>query len=318
MSAFLPTARPLLSDRHMDVIQLIEYRFRIAIALVVVLIAGWYVYGYRPRSERLQQLDTRGQALNDERAKLVAQIERERAQPPRTQVLPSRVAPAAAASLSPVDRLNYFLDNITKPANDLELSYFTVTPQAPTAGPGFEEIPFTISVAGSYASLADFLYRLEYGQEFIVRDLGISAKDAKDATGAVQADFRLSALLLSDPHAKPGPKDAKDPGAPTSLELARDPFGRPPAKIAVAADGKPYFLNVPAGLRLSGIMNSGGRTVAIINHEPFPVGESIDNKTITKISDRGVELSDKTRAYFLEMEQPPVMTAARAKEAPAR
>jgi len=298
----------------MDVIQLIEYRRSISIAVVVALLLGWYVYGYRPRTARLGELAAKAESLSDERAKLVAQIERERtAQPARTQLLPSRVAPAAAASLSPVERLNYFLANITKPANDLELSYFTVTPQAPTAGAGYEEIPFTISVAGSYASLADFLYQLEYGQDFIVRDLGIAVKDS-----AVQADFRLSALLPSDPNAKPSPKTAKDPGPPTSLELARDPFGRPPAKVAVAADGKPYFLNVPAGLHLSGIMESGGRMVAIINHEPFPVGASIENKTITKISDRGVELSDKVRAYFLEMEQPPVMTAARAKEAPAR
>jgi hypothetical protein len=300
----------------MDLIQLIEYRRHIGIAVVCALLAGWYVYGYRPRTERLAELEAQSQLLNEERAKVVAQIERERAQPMRTESLPSRVAPAAAASLSPVDRLNYFLGNITKPANDLELSYFTVTPQPPTMGPGYQEIPFTISVGGSYSSLADFLYQLEYGQDFIVRDLGMMVKDPKD--GAVQADFRLSALLLNDPNAKPGPKTSKDPGTPTSLELARDPFGRPTAKVAVASDGKPYFLNVPAGLRLSGIMSTGGRNVAIINHEPFPVGASIENKTITKISDRGVELSDKVRAYFLEMEQPPVTTAARAKEASAR
>jgi hypothetical protein len=182
-----------------------------------------------------------------------------------------------------------------------------VTPQAPTAGPGYQEIPFTISVAGSYPSLADFLYRLEYGQDFVVRDLGVSVKDS-----VVQADFRLAALLPNDPAAKAAAKTTKDPGQPTSLELARDPFGRPTAKVVLAADGKPYFLNVPAGLHLSGVMSTGGRTVAIINHEPFPIGASIDNKTITKISDRGVELSDKVRSYFLEMEQPPVMTAARA------
>jgi len=297
----------------MDVIQLIQYRRQIGIAVVVALLVGWYVYGYRPRSDRLTELSERSQSLSDERAKLVAQIERERSQAPRTEVLPSRVAPASAASLSPVDRLNYFLANITKPANDLELSYFTVTPQPPAAGPGYEEVPFTISVAGSYSSLADFLYRLEYGQDFIVRDLGMGVKDS-----VVQADFRLSALLLNNPNAQPGPKTSKDPGRPTSLELARDPFGRPTAKVAVASDGKPYFLNVPAGLQLSGVMSTGGRNVAIINHEPYPIGASIENKTITKISDRGVELSDKVRAYFLEMEQPPMTTAARAKEASAR
>jgi hypothetical protein len=68
-------------------------------------------------------------------------------------------------------------------------------------------------------------------------------------------------------------------------------------------------------------MQSGGQMVAIINHEPYAVGQSIDNKTITKIGDRGVELSDKVRGYFLEMEQPAYTTTARAtktKEGSAR
>jgi hypothetical protein len=217
--------------------------------------------------------------------------------------------------MSSVDRLNYFLDNITKPANALELSYFTVTPLPPGSGAGYEEIPFAISVAGSYAALADYLYQLEYGQDFIVRDLAVTLRESQ-----IQADFRLSALLLSDPSAQPPPKTAKDPGRPTSLELARDPFIRPPAKVAVGPDGKSYFLNVPAGLRLSGIMKGGRQTVAIINHEPYPVGASIQNKKITKITDRGVELSDKVRVYFLEMEQPAYSTTltAKSKEASTR
>ena len=68
------------------------------------------------------------------------------------------------------------------------------------------------------------------------------------------------------------------------------------------------------------MMKSSGQTVAIINHEPYPVGASIQNKTITKITDRGVELSDKVRSYFLEMEQPAYSTtlAAKNKEASTR
>jgi hypothetical protein len=288
----------------------IDHKNSIGVALVVVLIVGWYSSAYRPRRDRLDGISQRQQSLAGERTRILAEIESARARPAQIEALPSRAAPAAARSLPPVARINYFLDNITKPANDLALSYFTVTPQPPIAGPSFEEIPFTISVAGSYASLADFLYGLEYGQDFIVRDLGMTVHDA-----AVQADFRLSALLLNDPSTKPAAKTVKDPGRPTSLELARDPFGHPTARVAIGADGKPYFLNVPAGLRLSGIMKSGNRTVAIINHEPFGVGSAIENKTITKISDRGVELEDKARGYFLEMEQPSITLTARAKEA---
>src|SRR2546430_14272546 len=151
---------------------------------------------------------------------------------------------------------------------------------------------------------------------FVVRNANVTRPK-----GWVQAAFRPTALLLSDATAQTAAKPGKDPGRPTSLELARDPFVRPPAKVAVGPDGKSYFLNVPAGLRLSGIMmKSSGQTVAIINHEPYPVGASIQNKTITKITDRGVELSDKVRSYFLEMEQPAYSTtlAAKNKEASTR
>lgn len=291
----------------MDWRELIRYRLQIGAALAALLVIGWYTRSYRPRSEQQTALSERESALVAERSSILQQLAQEEAQLKKPKVLPSRAAPALANAMTPVDRLNYFLDNITKPANALELSYFTVTPLPPTSGEGFEEIPFSISVAGSYAALADYLYQLEYGQDFIVRDLSIGQRES-----AVQADFRLSALLLKDPRAQPGTRPATDPGRPTSLELARDPFIRPPAKIALGPDGKSYFLNVPPGLHLSGIMRAGGKAVAIINHEPRGIGESIDNKTITKISDRGVELSDKVRAYFLEMEQPPHST----KEAP--
>jgi Tfp pilus assembly protein PilO len=297
----------------MDWKELTQHRLPIAIVLAVVLLLGWYVYGYRPRSEELATLDGREHSLTAENDRVVRQIAEEQASIKQPRVLPSRVAPALARNMTPVDRLNYFLDNITQPANALELSYFTVTPLSPIGGASYEEIPFSISVAGSYAALADYLYQLEYGQAFIVRDMNIALHES-----TIQADFRLSALVLNDP-VEGGPKPAvKDPGRPTSLELARDPFTRPPAKVAVGADGKSYFLNVPPGLHLSGTMRAAGRIVAIINHEPYSVGQSIANKTITKISDRGVELSDKVRSYFLEMEQPPYSMNGKNKEVSAR
>jgi hypothetical protein len=295
----------------MDLRELTEYRIPIAIGLTVVMIGGWYMNAYRPRSERSKTIEARSAAVARDRDQVMAEIARAQSEAKETKVLPARAVSAPSPTMSAVERLNYFLANITKPANALELSYFTVTPLAPASGPSFEEIPFTISVAGGYAALADYLYQLEYGQDFVVRDVNVVQRD-----GAVQADFRLSALLLNDSGAEAAAKGAQksksgsDPGRPTSLELARDPFIRPPAKVAVGPDGRNYFLNVPAGLHLSGIMKTGGQTVAIINHEPYPVGASIENKTITKITDRGVELSDKVRGYFLEMEQPTYASTA--------
>ncbi|MGH7896363.1 MAG: type 4a pilus biogenesis protein PilO [Candidatus Binatia bacterium] len=297
----------------MDWKELTHHRLPIAIALAVILLVGWYAYGYRPRSDEIADLDAREQTLAAENDRVVRQISEQQASRKQPRMLPSRVAPALARDLAPVDRLNYFLDNITGPANALELSYFAVTPLAPVAAPSYEEIPFSISVSGSYAALADYLYQLEYGQDFIVRDMNVALHES-----AIQANFRLSALVLRDAAELPPRPAEKDPGRPTSLELARDPFTRPPAKVAVGADGKGYFLNVPPGLQLSGTMQSGGRIVAIINHEPYGVGQTIANKTITKISDRGVELSDKVRSYFLEMEQPPYSMNGKTKEVSAR
>lgn len=297
----------------MDWDELVDHRTRIGVVLAIVIAVLWYFLAYQPRNATRDALAAREASLTEERARVLADIERERMRPQERHVLPARVTAPPGPSMTPVDRLNYFLDNITKPANALDLSYFTVTPLAPRSGANYEELPFMISVAGSYAALADYLYQLEYGQNFVVRDLAITQRDK-----AIQADFQLSALLLSDATARPPAPTAKDPGRPTSLELARDPFVRPPAKLAQGSDGKTYFLNVPPGLHLSGIMRAGGKTIAIINHEPYTVGASIENKTITKISDRGVELSDKVRTYFLEMEHPPYSTAARAKETVAR
>lgn len=297
----------------MDWDELVEYRLRIGAAVAVVIGLLWYFYGYLPRNATLDSLSQREASLTEERARILADIERERTRPQEKKVLPARASIPPGPSMTAIDRLNYFLDNITKPANALELNYFTVTPLPPRSGANFEEIPFAISVAGSYAALADYLYQLEYGQSFVVRDLAISLRDK-----VIQADFQLSAMLLSDPGIKPATVTAKDPGRPTLLELARDPFTRPPAKLAQGADGRRHFLNVPPGLHLSGIMNVGGRPVAIINHEPYSVGATIENKTITKISGHGVELSDKVRSYFLEMERPPYSTVARTKETASR
>ena len=215
--------------------------------------------------------------------------------------------------MSPVDRLNFFLENVTAPANDLDLSYFAVTPEAPRPGPNYEEMPFSISVSGRYGALADYLYQLEYGKDFVVRNLSLTANE-----GGLQADFQLAALLPNDPAATASIAPDADPGRPTSLELARDPFVKPPGKLATNEQGRGYFLNVPAGLSLAGIMSTNGRPAAIINHEPYSVGDTIENKKITKIGERGVELTDDVRTYFLEMEQPPKLGTDAQKEGSTR
>ncbi len=297
----------------MDWDELAEQRMRIGAALAVVIAVAWYFFAYQARRAELDALAAQETTLAAERSRVLAEIERERMRPEERRVMPSRVTAPPGPSMTPVERLNYFLDNITKPANALDLSYFTVTPLPPRSGANYEELPFSISVVGSYAALADYLYQLEYAQSFVVRNLVAVPKD-----GSVQADFQLSAILVTDKGAKPSAAPPKDPGHPTSLELARDPFVRPPAKLAEGPDGKSYFLNVPPGLVLSGVMHADGKAVAIINHEPYRIGSSIENKTITKISERGVELSDKVRSYFLEMERPQVSTVARTKENASR
>ncbi len=283
---------------------LLTYRWEIALALGVLAVVVWYTAAYRPRSKALTALAEREHMLAEERDRLSQAIAEEQRQMKAFHAAPIRVAPAPASQMSAIDRLNYFLENITRPANDLDLSYFTVTPLPPVTGPNYLEIPFSISVVGNFAALADYLYQLEYQRDFVVRDLAMT----RPSGDSVRADFQLSALLLNESAAQPSAPPVTDPGRPTSLELARDPFTHPPAILATGPDGKSYFLNVPPGLHLSGIMKTDGRSVAIINHEPYRVGESIDNKKITRITERGVELSDKVRSYFLEMERPAVST----------
>ena len=283
----------------MDLREIARHRWPVAAALALLILVFWYFTGYRPRSEELARQQARVRALGLERQQLATRIAEEQRLMREERKLPTRVVPALAGEMSAIDRLNYFLESITAPANDLDLSYFSVTPQAPVSRPSYEEIPFSISVSGNYAALADYLYQLEYARDFVVRNPVLTG------TGDdVRAEFGLSALLLREAIPPDAPRVA-DPGRPTSLELARDPFTRPPARLATGPDGRLYFLNVPPGLHLSGVMDTDGRRVAIINHEPYGVGATIDNKKITKIDDRGVEMTDDARTYFLEMEQPP-------------
>lgn len=281
--------------------EIVGHRWEIALGLALLLVFSWYTSAYRPRSQDLAALGAREHELEQERDRLASSIAAEEKALHEARPAPARVAPAAAAKLPPADRLNYFLENITQPANDLQLSYFTVTPLPPVDGPVVLELPFSIAVAGTYASLADYLYQLEYGRDFVVRDMTIT----RPTPDSIRADFELAALLLTDPTAARAAKPTtRDPGRPTSLELARDPFVRPPVELAKGADGKTYFLNVPPGLRLTGIMQSGDRKVAIINHQPLAIGDTVENKTIVKIDPRGVvELSDKVRSYVLEMQR---------------
>jgi hypothetical protein len=282
----------------------------------VTILVVWFLGSFRPARQRAAALDRKIAALRLEQDELARRIAEEQRRAAEERFVPARLVAPPAAPGTPIDRLRYFLQSITVPANDLELRYFAVTPLPPVRGPGYEEIPFSISVTGRFAALADYLYQLEYGRSFVVRELSMERGEGGD----VQAQFQLAALLATEPpsSAAPAPAPPEDPGRPTSLELARDPFAEPPARLASAPDGKRYFLNVPPGLALSGTMRTGGRMVAIINHEPYRVGMRIDNKTITRIDERGVELGDDVRTYFLEMEQPPPSAGGDPQEASRR
>jgi hypothetical protein len=296
----------------MDWREIASHRGWVGGIAAVILIAVWYVASYAPHLREREMLAARERALTTERVELERAIEEIRsAEPPPATA--TRLASPEAAALAPVDRLKYFLQSITEPANDLDLSYFTVTPLPPNATPAYEEIPFSIAVTGGYPELSDFLYQLEYQRDFLVRDVNLSRAEP----AGVRADFQLAALLpRSTPPAATEPE--KDPGRPTSLELARDPFTRAPAVLVTGADGRPAFLNVPPGLALSGIFSSGGRVAAIINHEPYRVGDVIENKRITRITRDGVEMTDDARTYFLEMPKPSVQRKNAVKEASRR
>ena len=295
----------------MDWSELAARRWVIGAALAAVLIVGWVFFSFAPQRRLKSELEARERALTSERESLDRAIAEAKQSRPATEAKPVRFASPSAVGLPPVDRLKFFLENITTPANDLDLSYFTVTPLAPVSADSYEEIPFSISVTGSYASLADFLYQLEYQRDFVVRDVNL----AQNQPNGVRADFQLAALLPRDP-STPAAPDPKDPGRPTSLELARNPFIRPPAVLVTGADGRPAFLNVPPGLFLSGVLNGGNRMAAIINHETYGVGDVVDNKRITRITREGVEMTDDARSYFLEMPRSALLE--RSKEASRR
>lgn len=293
----------------MDWRELATRRWQLGAVVAAILVVGWYLLAFAPRRQESQALQAQTDALAAEKLELERAIADAKAKAAPATVV-ARLAPPEAGKLAAVDRLKFFLESITEPANDLDLAYFTVTPLAPHSTPAYEEVPFSIAVSGSYASLADFLYQLEYERDFVVRDVNLT----RNEPNGVRANFQLAALLPRDPSTQAAPPPAEDPGRPTSLELARDPFTRAPAVLVKGTDGRLTFLNVPPGLTLSGILASGPRLAAIINHEPYGVGDVIDNKRITRITRAGVEMTDDARTYFLEMAQPAVQRQAQGKE----
>src|SRR5882724_905703 len=56
----------------MDLEELIRYRTWIGVAVAVALLIGWYAYGYRPRSERIRSLESREEAIAQDRAQVSA------------------------------------------------------------------------------------------------------------------------------------------------------------------------------------------------------------------------------------------------------
>lgn len=286
----------------MDWRNYLAYRWHATGAIALLIIAAWYALSFRPRQLTLETTQQRQTALKAELAELEQSIEEEQQGLRETPPLPKRFTPTRARALPPSERLQHFLGIIAKEANRYDLRYFKMTPKGSKRHSDYVELPFSISVTGTYAALARYLYELEYSLNFVIRDPTFSRAPGE---GGVRAEFELSALLLrADAGADTPPEPApEDPGEPTTIELARNPFARPPARLATGPDGRRYFLNVLPGFQLGGWMQVQGEPVAIINHEPYREGDTIDGKKVVSITERGVELRDEVRSYFLETEQ---------------
>jgi Tfp pilus assembly protein PilO len=164
-------------------------------AVMLASAVTFYVFGYRPQTARLRDLEVRTAARQRE---LEANQQKAR---DRTRI--------AAAN----ERLRLELDRFRKPSKRQEFSQlvkdltlaaqqaslrrFNYKPGVPSRGEMFYELPLSVSFEGDFLSASNFLRATEDMQRLTrVRSLKLKSKDIKN--GNVRADLTVNICFALD------------------------------------------------------------------------------------------------------------------------
>ncbi|MDQ4131407.1 MAG: type II secretion system protein GspM [Actinomycetota bacterium] len=191
----------------------------IVAALVAVAVAAlFYFLGWRPKSERIAEIEEQQQGAEEEQATLrrrIQELEEIRANAPEVEA-----AIVAAESIIPRDlSLPSALRQLQLAADEAGADLVSVSPARPAqiegAEPGFATIQVTVQVSGGYFQLVDFLRRVEdpaiSPRAITWGTLAVTGDPEDYPTLAVSVTGTMFSLLPAPPQA---PAPAPTPGAP--------------------------------------------------------------------------------------------------------
>jgi Tfp pilus assembly protein PilO len=156
-------------------------RWALAAAVVLLLAAFWF-FGYRPQTAQLATL-----------RRLIGNEERELAAgKTQTSILPTVAADVKnlqtrlqrAKSMPRQQELPAFIRDIWQLADQAALRKFYLTPGVPAREERFNQLPVKLTFEGDFVSVYSFLKRSEEFQRLIrVRGLNVKSKDKQGQVG---------------------------------------------------------------------------------------------------------------------------------------
>ena len=159
-------------------------------AVVVACAVGFYLVGYRPKTQRIADLWT---AVESSRAKVVgnqakAHSLRELAR--EVQRLEDRVQ-GYGRQMPRQPELGEFLGDITRVSQQLSLRDWKYEPALPKRGDNYFELPISMHFVGEFGNAASFLRQVEELQRLTrVKRLTVKARDKR--SGHVEVDVAIN------------------------------------------------------------------------------------------------------------------------------
>ncbi len=157
---------------------------------LVVMVVGFYVFAYRPSSQKLATLNEQIQA---KRTDLNVNRSRVRILPDVTLEVTERQARLERfdKKLPKQPDLSTFINDVTAASHQASLRNVAVNPGVPVRGEGFAEWPIALKFEGDFASVFAFLRRAEEMQR-LTRVKGMKVQGNAGKPGQVQVELSMN------------------------------------------------------------------------------------------------------------------------------
>jgi len=209
-------------------------------------------------------------------------------------------------NLSPSKGIPELLEQINRMSSQMNIRFVAVKPLEEEDAPEYRLYRFLIESKATYPELINFVHRMENGLRVSLNDLRIKA-DGKD-TPMHHLQFTLNLFELKN-DAPTGQEESRENlvSPPMAIDLVAvygDPFSpkKQPEVASLpqkpkAAEGIPRELS--RKLVLTGIVDTGGDGLVIINDKILRVGETIHGQRIERIGDDYVIIVEEDTTYPL-------------------